>query len=96
MGLVIGLKEEDAFYVGDVRVEVDRILNPKKFRLKVTGPVDQMFMIDDTRSTEIMPQVMVSAGLSRDHWMVRAVIDAPRNIKILREKLYVKPQDQGD
>lgn len=90
-GLTVGLTKGGAVYINDTKVTVHKITHSLSFQVKVHTPaVDKIFSVDDRRATEIMQGVMCSAGNKGSSDMVKMVIDAPRHMKILREKLYLK------
>lgn len=96
MALTIGLKPNSAFYINDTRVTVEQVFTSMNFKIKVHGKaMDSLFNITDRRSVEIMPKVMCSAGNKGSTDIVKIVIDAPRNMKILREKLYKQAQAEA-
>jgi sRNA-binding carbon storage regulator CsrA len=84
--LVFSLKRGDAFYVGGRRVELvefdqdgaDLLAEGEEFRC-------------GNQLSELFPDVQVSAGERREH-AVRIAVEAPLEIKVLREKLYLKTQ----
>lgn len=87
MSLVLSLKQGDDFWVRDSQVVVTRIQDAKKFWVQVAGN-DKEFEITDSHATEIIPNVFVSAGDFFKYGMIRAAIDAPREIEILRGDRY--------
>ena len=93
MGLALALYENSDFYVQDVRVSIHKIYHSKRFKVMVHGVgVDKIYEITDRQQTEILPNVRLSAGnnVNTDTVMVKAVISAPKTLKILRGKLYRK------
>ncbi len=89
MALVLGVKENLSFYVADTQVIVTQIITSTKFKITVCAPgMYHVYTITDQRALEILPKVMVSAGSNTSLSMVKVVIEAPRNIKILRDSLY--------
>lgn len=79
------------FYVGDVCVRVAGVESPTNFKLRVYAPDgERVFDITDKRATEILPEVFVSAGdrVTDDGEEVKAVISAPRHIRIDRAAVY--------
>ncbi len=89
MALTVGIVPNGVLYIGDTKVSVEQVMHPMNFKVKVHGEcMDQVYTITDKRATEIMPNVMMSAGHKGTDDMLKVVVNAPRNIKILREKLY--------
>lgn len=87
MPLAISLAPKSAFYVGETKVSVVQIDHHQRFKVCVHTPaLDKEFWITDRKSTEILPNVRVSAGHKVEGAKVKAVIEAPRHIKILRGK----------
>lgn len=82
MALVFSLKEGQDFFVGEARFVIAKIDGASKFDIEGQGC---LFHITDTHATEIMPQVMVSAGDDTPTAAsVRVVVSAPRRITVLR------------
>jgi len=91
MALAISLYSTSDFYINDIQVKVERIYHSKRYKLKVIGKsIDKIYEITDRNQTEILPNVRVSAGDNVDitKEVVKAVIDAPLTLKILRGKLW--------
>jgi hypothetical protein len=93
MALVLTLKEGQDFFVEEVRFVVEEVLGPLRFRLSymrevspgeinVTQP--RSVEITDARATEVLPDVLVSAGWNAPSAKARVVIEAPAQILILR------------
>ncbi len=82
MPLVLSLRQHDDFYVADRRFVVSEI-DDVNFTLEQEAP-RKSFEITELEASEIMPDVFVSAGDQFQKGIVRAVIDAPRSILILR------------
>lgn len=87
MPLVLSLKEGDDFWVNDRQLVVDRIADGSHFTLRVEGE-DRPKEITDTKAREVMTDVFVSAGGFYKYGMIRVVIEAPREIEILRGDRY--------
>ncbi len=93
-GLTVGLVKGGAVYVNDTKITVHKITHSLSFQVKVHTPgMDRIFSVDDRKATEVMQNVMVSAGNKGSEGMVKVVINAPRHMKILREKLYLKEKN---
>ncbi len=88
--LVLNLKKGQDFYINNagekIRVSVDRIDGPVKFRLLVEKGFNHLFKIDDRHSEEIHKNVRVSAGIGRQD-MAKVTIMAPANVQIVRGSL---------
>ena len=91
MALVFALYDSDdaysEFWVNDTKVRLEKIEGPQRYVLRVCSPyMDELHTITDRQATEILPQVFVSAGdkLDPGRPMVKAVISAPRNIRLDR------------
>jgi len=93
MALILGLHEGDSFYIGDLRVVVDEIIAPEKYKIRVCDTIEKVMTVQANNRVEIIPDVFVSAGKSDNRWEVRAALEAPKNIKILRGKLYEQGKD---
>ena len=100
MALILSLKEEQDFYVADEHFVLRKITGQTSFILAHIRPETQMFTshrITDERSTEIMPDVFVSAGDMHQSNVASVVISAPQEILILRGDLYRRNSDtKGD
>lgn len=80
-------------YIGDTPVEVtEAVPNSSSMGLAVHG--GGKFVISDKESTEILPKVFFSVGRSRNQGrggekiIPRVVIEAPREVVVLRAELY--------
>ena len=82
MGLTLTRKEGQDFYVGDTRIVVDAVMGRQRFILRLPG--DDLVEIVDDRMVELMPNVKVCAGTPRQANQAAVVIDAPRDIPIVR------------
>lgn len=87
MALVLSLREGQDFFVEDERVVVTSVSDGVRFSLEIekTG---KTYDVDDQSAVEIFRDVMVSAGESRQMSLARVVIDAPRDVLILRGDRY--------
>jgi hypothetical protein len=91
MALVLSLKPKEDFYVGDQRFIVTKLYNRTSFTLVHEG--GKQYEITEYEATEVLPDVWVSSGDVYDLGTVRVVIEAPREILILRgEKVREKPR----
>ena len=88
--LVLNLKKGEDFYIinaGEkIRVSVDRIDGPVRFRLLVEKGFNHLFRITDQHSEEIHKNVRVSAGEGRRD-IAKVTIMAPANVQIVRGSL---------
>ena len=86
MALVFTLYPRQSFYVADEEVVVERVVSGSHFVLRHK---DVLYDVVGDKTAEIMPNVMISAGT--EPWdrpgAVRAAIQAPREIVILRKNL---------
>lgn len=88
---------DDSFRVGDTQVRLVDMNHSKKFRLRVIGAsMDHDFWITDAKMTNILPQVDVMAGDNASPGSVKVAIEAPPQIRVLREALWKKEQDAGN
>lgn len=91
MPLVLSLREGDDFYVADQQFLVNRIYDETSFDLFKAGDPEEThhpIAVTEKQAVEVMPDVYVSAGDLFQRGCVRAVIDAPREILILRGDKY--------
>jgi hypothetical protein len=83
MALVLSLREQQDFYVGEERFIVQALLSDTKFVLR-NDRTGQKHTISDDRSEELVPDVFVSAGFKPPLATARVVIDAPQEVLVLR------------
>ncbi len=83
MALVLALREGELLLVGEHKFAVTRVRGPMDFYLEDQHDF-RSFHVTNAMSHEILPDVFVSAGQNTYHNMVKATVDAPRSIKILR------------
>ena len=92
MALILSLKEGQDFYVGDERFLLEEILGENEFVISgqsdSNGKPCKKWTITDAHSREIMPDVFVAAGEMYQSNVASVVVDAPRNILILRGDLH--------
>ena len=98
MALVLGIQEGHSFYLNDTRVEVERILTPTRATLVIHGPIIRKVTIGPNHRTELEPGIYAQIGMTEENQskvnksspleVVKIAIEAPRNIKILRDSLY--------
>ena len=93
MALVLGMTEGRSFYLADIRVEVEKIVTPTRVSLKIHGDIIQKVTIGPNHRTELMPGIYASIGTDSTIDQVKVALEAPRNIKILRDNLYAAAQD---
>jgi hypothetical protein len=91
MPLVLSLRQSDDMFIGDQQFEVTRIYNETSFTLtrrEENADDEKSFEISEREAVEVLPNVFVSAGDLFQRGIIRAVIDAPRSIMILRGDNY--------
>lgn len=88
MALVLGMQEGRSFYLNNMRVEVDRIFTPTRASLTIHGDLLSKKMISPNNRTELLPNIYASIGTNSTIDQIKVVLEAPRNIKILRDNLY--------
>jgi len=88
MALVLGMLEGRSFYLNDIQVEVERIHSPNRVSLTINGDIIQKVTIGPNHRTELMPGIYASIGLDSTIDQCKVALEAPRNIKILRDNLY--------
>ena len=88
MALILGIREGRSFYLGDLKVSLERIQTPTRVKVKVHGAIDQIMTLGPNNRTELIPGVYASIGTDSTIEMAKIVIEAPRSIKILRDNLY--------
>jgi len=88
MALILGVTNKSVFYIGDTPVKVVSTEGYEKIVVEVEG---KQFTITDKERLEIYPDVLVSSGKptgKAENFLPRLVIDAPKEIVILRQELY--------
>lgn len=99
MALTLSMKSGSAIYIGSERFCVADVLSSTKFVLvrkeeqtigKLTKTKTHRHVITNEHSTEVLPDVWVSAGEGHPANVASVVFEAPRNIVILREELKMK------
>ena len=90
MALVLNLKKGEDFYIErgeeSVRVVVERIDGPRKFKLRTFVGFEEVKTITDRCSEKIYQQVRVSAGEGRRD-LAKLTIEAPAHFRITRGSL---------
>jgi hypothetical protein len=86
MALVLTTRIDDDFYVGEQRFIVKDIFNDTSFTLHMEG--HRKFEITEQEAVEVMDEVFISSGDYYQSGVVRVVIDAPREVLILRGSKY--------
>jgi len=87
MALVLGMREGERFFVGDVAVRVIDVDTGAKFTLEVDDAFTRRIVVKNDSRVEILPEVYASAGFGSAA-QVRVLLEAPKHIRILREKHY--------
>ncbi len=85
MPLSLSRREGEEFYLDDIRVVVEQVLDDGGFTLRL--PSGDLVEVTQDRGIEVAPDVVISAGLEEKHRMVKVVIDAPADVTILRGEL---------
>jgi hypothetical protein len=93
MALILGVSTGSKIYVGDIPVDITEAV-PNSDEMSVAVDGGPIFVISDQESTEALPNVFLSVGRSKkqdaggEKVIPRVVIEAPRDIVILRAELY--------
>ncbi len=96
MALILALKEGEIFYVDDRPVKVSKIISAHRFKLSVDKDwVTEEYLITSYSRVEVLPNVFCSAGSTPSVRQVRVLIEAPKNIKLLRDKCYDENNGQS-
>ena len=88
MALVLGMQEGRSFFLNNIEVEVEKINTPTRATLKVHSSLITKMTIGPNHRTELIPGVYASIGTDSTIDQVKIALEAPRNIKILRDNLY--------
>jgi len=92
MALVLGIQEGRSFFLNDLEVKVVKIASPTRAILEVNGYLITKMTIGPNHRTELIPGVYASIGTESTIDQVKIALEAPRNIKILRDSLYEESQ----
>jgi hypothetical protein len=92
MPLVLSLRKGDDFYIGNSQFVLCDMSSDTQFQIE-SARTGQKFTITHTRQTEIMPDVMVSAGEKPHPMLARVVIDAPRDLLVVRGDKWRNPPE---
>lgn len=93
MALILGVSTGSKIYIGDTPVEVTEAV-PMAATMSLAVEDGPTFVISDQESTEVLPNVFLSVGRSKkqdagaEKVIPRVVIEAPRDVVILRAELY--------
>jgi hypothetical protein len=74
---------------------VEKIYTPSRVSLKIHGSIIKKVTIGPNHRTELMPGIYASIGTDSTVDQVKIALEAPRNIKILRDNLYDAAQDES-
>lgn len=88
MALVLGMQEGRSFYLNNTRVVLEKISTPTRAVLVIHGAIIKKVTIGPNHRTELEPGIyaQIGTGSTVDH--LKIALEAPRNIKILRDNLY--------
>lgn len=82
MALVLSLREEEPFFIGDRLARITNVRTSYDFDIVVAGGSPRA--VTDRYSTEIVDDVFVSAGAGTRHGLLRVAFEAPRHVRIVR------------
>ncbi len=88
MALILGIREGRSFYLGDLKVSLEKIQTPQRVKVMIHGAINQVMTLGPNNRTELIPGVYASVGTDSTIEMAKIVIEAPRHVKILRDNLY--------
>ena len=88
MALILGIREGRSFYLGKLKVSLEKIQTPNKVKVKIHGSIDQVMTLGPNNRTELIPGVYASIGTGSTIEMAKIAIEAPRHVKILRDSIY--------
>lgn len=90
MALALGVRPDEHVYIGDTKVGITQVFDPWKFEVKTADGHTDVVSHEDW--VELMPEVWLSVGSKSSRKMLRLLIDAPRSVTILRDKVYERSQ----
>lgn len=85
MPLILSLKEGDTFTIDGRECVVEKILPNRHFVVHHVA-TDTRFEIVMDRMSEVEPDVFVSSGDRAGQHTARVVVDAPRSIRVKKDK----------
>ncbi len=88
MALILGIREGRSFYLGDLKVSLEKIQTPQRVKVMIHGAINQVMTLGPNNRTELIHGVYASIGTDSTIEMAKIVIEAPKRIKILRDSLY--------
>lgn len=88
MALVLGIQEGRSFYLNNTKVELEKISTPTRATLLIHGAIIRKVTIGPNHRTELEPGIYAQIGTDSTVEQLKIAIEAPRNIKILRDNLY--------
>lgn len=93
MALVLAMQPGRSFYVDGVKVDVLSADIPGEARIQVNGKaMDSIYTLGADYSTEILPRVHAQLGLGSGPTTLKVVLEAPKDVRILRDSLYEQGQ----
>lgn len=90
MALVLNIKEGDSFFIADVEYTMHRVKAQNRIVLKEHSFMPKLIEVDDKSRIQLTEGVFVQAAESWRPKVGRVAIEAPKDIKILRDTLYKK------
>lgn len=91
MALVLGMEvdNDNEIYLGELRVTVDEIISKSEVKITVHGDyMTEHLVLNNNNFTDIIPKVRMMLGKGEDvAGFCRVMIEAPKQIHILRGKL---------
>lgn len=82
MPLILSMHKGDDFYVEKNKLVVSHITGEESFTVEVND--EHSFEITAEMQTEVLPDVMLSAGNNAHPGTIRVCVDAPKDQLILR------------
>lgn len=91
MALVLGMdvNKDNEIFIDELRVTVDRVLSPTQVQITVHGDyMEEQKILNNIQYVNVTPNVQMMLGLTvTKQGFCRVMVEAPRNITILRGKL---------
>ena len=91
MGLILSVKKREKIYVGDDWFRVAKVTGQQDFVVENADGTAYTISGPDDEPAQVIPEVFVSAGLSRSQVpdnQARVFIEAPQEMRILRQGPY--------
>ena len=88
MALVLNLKLNRSFFANDVEYKLVQIKAGNRLVLEKQGAMNQRFEVDAMSRQQLESGIFCMAAPGSDSYIGRVALEAPKDVKILRDNLY--------